>query len=159
MVAHLPAPASQTCPHGCGSGRGADYARHPMGVERHFTGTSWETHVGYCRALRVGSRILVSGTLGVDADGRPAGDAEAQARAALGRIVGAVEALGGSASEIVRTRMYALAPQRDWDAIAAAHRAVFGAHPPVSTLVGTSGLVVPGCVVEIEAEAEVVPRG
>ena len=39
-----------------------------------------------------------------------------------------------------------------------AHRAVFGAHPPVSTLVGTSGLVVPGCVVEIEAEADLGAR-
>ena len=129
-----------------------------MGVERHGSGTPWEAHVGYCRALRVGSRILVSGTLGVDADGRPAGDAEAQTRAALARIVGAVEALGGSAADVVRTRMFALAPQRDWDAIAAGHRAIFGDHPPVSTLVGTSGLVVPGCLVEIEAEAE-VPSG
>ena len=127
-------------------------------VDRHSTGTPWEAHVGYCRALRVGSRILVSGTLGVDAEGRPAGDAEGQTRAALERIVGAIEALGGSAADIVRTRMFAVAPSRDWDAIAAGHRAVLGAHPPVSTLVGTSGLVVPGCVVEIEAEAE-VPGG
>ena len=127
-------------------------------VERHSTGTPWEAHVGYCRALRVGSRILVSGTLGVDAEGRPAGDAEGQTRAALERIVGAIEALGGSAADIVRTRMFAVAPSRDWDAIATAHRAVLGAHPPVSSLVGTSGLVVPGCLVEIEAEAE-VPGG
>lgn len=126
-----------------------------MAADRHFTGTPWEAHVGYCRAVRVGSRILVSGTLGVDAEGRPAGDAEAQTRAALERILGAVEALGGSAGDVVRTRMFALAPQRDLDAIAAAHRAVLGDRPPASTLVGTSALVVPGCVIEIEAEAEV----
>jgi enamine deaminase RidA (YjgF/YER057c/UK114 family) len=128
-----------------------------MSRRRHFSGTAWEARAGYCRALRAGDRILVSGTLGVDADGRPAGDAGEQAQAALARIVAAVEALGGRRDQIVRTRTFATDPARDWPAFAAVHGAVFGDHPPVASFVGTSALIVPGCVLEIEAEAVVEP--
>ncbi len=124
-----------------------------MATRRHFSGTPLEPQAGYCRALRVGDRILVSGTLGVDAEGRPVGDARGQAERALERIVEAVEALGGRRDQIVRTRTFATDPARDWPAFAAVHGAVFGEQPPVASFVGTSGLVTPGCVLEIEAEA------
>jgi enamine deaminase RidA (YjgF/YER057c/UK114 family) len=124
-------------------------------AQRHFTGTRFEPAVGYCRAIRVGERILVAGTLGLDAEDEPAGDAYEQARAAIARIVGAIEALGGSAADVVRTRMFATHPQRDWDAFARAHREAFGEHPPVTAMIGTPELAVPGCVIEIEAEADV----
>jgi enamine deaminase RidA (YjgF/YER057c/UK114 family) len=129
-----------------------------MPIERAFTGTTFEPHVGYCRALRVGDRILVAGTLGLTPDGAPAGDAYGQARAALERIVGALEQLGGTAADVVRTRMFAIDPQRDWDAFARAHRELLGANPPVSTMVGTSALAVDGCLIEIEAEADLAVR-
>src|SRR3954453_2614989 len=94
---------------------------------RHFTGVPLEATVGYCRALRAGSRIVVAGTVGLDADGRPAGDAYGQARAALARIVEALEALGGSAADVVRTRMFAL-DLADLEAIGRAHAEVFAEH-------------------------------
>ena len=122
---------------------------------RHFTGTPWEAQVGYCRALRVGDRIVVSGTLGVDADARPAGDAYGQSKAALARIVEAVETLGGSAGDIVRTRIYATDVARDFPAIGRAHAEIFADSPPASTMIGIAALAVDGCVVEIEAEAVV----
>ncbi|MEO1404848.1 MAG: Rid family hydrolase, partial [Cyanobacteria bacterium J06635_1] len=40
-----------------------------MTFERHFTGTPWESKVGYCRALRAGKMIFVSGTAPVAEDG------------------------------------------------------------------------------------------
>ena len=126
-------------------------------IERHFTGTPWEPEVGYCRALRVGDRILVSGTLGIGPDGGPAGDAYAQAAAALTRIRAAVAAVGGERAVIIRTRMFATDPAGDYPAIARAHREALGAEPPVTSLIGTPALVDPGFVVEIEAEA-VVPE-
>ena len=129
-----------------------------MPIERYFTGTTFEPRVGYCRAVRVGDRILVAGTLGLTADGAPAGDAYEQAAAALTRIVGAIEELGGRASDVVRTRMFAIDPQGDWEALADAHREAFGENPPVSTMVGTSALAVEGCVIEIEAEADLGVR-
>ena len=130
-----------------------------MPAQRHRSGTPWEPYVGYCRALRVGDAIYVSGTVGVDDEGRPAGGVHEQAVAALRRICDAVEALGGRPSDIVRTRMFALEPQRDWDAIARAHASVFADHPPVSSLIGTSELAIRGCVIEIEAEAVVGAGG
>src|SRR4051812_18167769 len=109
-----------------------------MPVERYFTGTPWEPYVGYCRALRVGERILVAGTVGVDDVGRPAGDVHEQARAALERICTAVEALGGRRSDIARPRISPPPPVRDGDATARAPAAVLGEPPPVSALLGTS---------------------
>jgi enamine deaminase RidA (YjgF/YER057c/UK114 family) len=129
-----------------------------MPIERYFTGTTFEPRVGYCRAVRVGDRILVAGTLGLTGEGAPAGDAYAQAVAALTRIVGAIEELGGRASDVVRTRMFAIDPQGDWEAFADAHREAFGEHPPVATMVGTSALAVDGCLIEIEAEADLGGR-
>lgn len=129
-----------------------------MPIERYFTGTTFEPVVGYCRAVRVGDRILVAGTLGLTAEGAPAGDAYEQARAALTRIVGALEELGGRASDVIRTRMFATDPVGDWDAFARAHREVFAEHPPVATMVGTSALAVEGCVIEIEVEADLGVR-
>src|SRR5579862_985764 len=120
---------------------------------RHFTGSPFETQAAFARAIRIGSRIVVAGTLGTDPEGRPAGDAYGQTHAAIGRIAAAIEALGGSLRDVVRTRMFAL-DVGDFAEIGRAHADVFSEHPPVTSFLVTGGLVVPGCVVEIEAEAE-----
>ena len=130
-----------------------------MTARRHFSGTPWEPVAGYCRAIRVGDRIHVSGTVGLGADGRPPEGAGAQAELAFARVVEAVEALGGSRRDIVRTRMFATHPQRDFEAIARAHRDAFGESPPATSLLGVSALVEPGLLVEVEAEAEVGSGG
>src|ERR1700754_1993068 len=105
-----------------------------MAVERHFTGTRFEPAVGFCRAVRVGSRVLVSGSLGLTAEGTPARGGYAAAGGALERIAGAIEALGGTRADVVRTRMFAISPTADFDEIARAHSSFFGEHPPASTL-------------------------
>ena len=45
------------------------------------TGTIWEKKYGFCRAVRVGDRILVSGTTATDADGSVVGIGDAGAQA------------------------------------------------------------------------------
>lgn len=122
-------------------------------LQRHFTGSPFETQVAFARSIRIGSRIVVAGTLGTDEQGRPAGDAYGQTHAALRRISAALEALGGSLSDVVRTRMFALDVD-DFEAIGRAHAEVFAQHPPVTSFLVIAGLVLPGCVVEVEAEAE-----
>jgi enamine deaminase RidA (YjgF/YER057c/UK114 family) len=122
-------------------------------VQRHFTDTSWESQVGYCRALRVGTHILVSGTVGVGPDGRALDGAYAQAAGAIARAIEAVEGLGGSVSDVVRTRMFALDPVRDFEEISRAHREAFGAHPPATSLIGAAALVSPEFLFEIEIDA------
>lgn len=121
----------------------------------HSSGSPFESSIGFSRAVRVGNRILVSGTAPVEPDGSStAGDAEAQARRCLAIIVQAVEALGGTAADVVRTRMF-LTDAADAEAVGRAHGAVFGAIRPAATMVAGAVLLRPEWRVEIEAEAEV----
>ena len=124
-------------------------------VERQRTGSAspYEASIGFSRAVRVGDRILVSGTAPVEPDGSSTpGDAGAQAERCLDIIVGAVEALGGRAEDIVRTRMFLVDPA-DADAIGRAHRDRFDEIRPAATMVVVSALLRPEWRVEIEAEA------
>ena len=124
-------------------------------MERRSTrGTSpYEAHYGFSRALRVGDRIFVSGTAPVDLDGSSTpGDAAAQARRCFAIIMQAVGELGGSASDIVRTRMFITDPA-DADAIGAVHGEMFRDVRPAATMVVVSALLRPEWRVEIEAEA------
>jgi len=126
---------------------------HRPGAERVLTGTRWEPIAGYCRAQRVGGRILVSGTTATAGEGRAVapGDAGAQAVFILDRILGALSALGAAAEDVVRTRIYLTDPA-DAEAVSRAHGRVFGAVMPANTLVVVAGLIGDHRV-EIEAEA------
>jgi len=124
-----------------------------VAVERHFTGSKFEDAVGFARAVKVGDRILVAGTVGSLEDGTAAEGVHGQMVAALNRVITAVEALGGRTSDIVRTRIYATDPVAALPDVARAHHAVFAEHPAVSALLGVSGLVAPEFVIEVEAEA------
>jgi enamine deaminase RidA (YjgF/YER057c/UK114 family) len=113
----------------------------------------YEAAYGFSRALLVGNRILVSGTAPVEPDGSStSGDAAAQARRRLAIILTAIEELGGSAADVVRTRMFITDPA-DADAIGAVHGEVFGTIRPAATMVVVSALLRPEWRIEIEAEA------
>lgn len=121
----------------------------------HSSGSPFEASIGFSRAVRLGDRILVSGTAPVEADGRSTpGDAGAQAARCLAVIVAAVEALGGTVADVVRTRVYLVDPA-DAEAVGLAHGAVFGAVRPASTMIAGAVLLRPEWRVEIEAEAAV----
>ena len=119
------------------------------------SGSPWEPRVGYCRAVRAGTFVYVSGTTGTDAYGAVAGpDGYTQAKRALERIVAALHDAGARVDDVVRTRMY-VTDISQWEAIGRAHAEVFGAAPPASTMVEVRALVAPDIVVEIEADAVV----
>jgi enamine deaminase RidA (YjgF/YER057c/UK114 family) len=124
-----------------------------MAAERHFTGSAFEQQVGFARSIRVGDRILVAGTVGSNDDGSVPEDVYGQMVAALRRVTRAVEALGGKTSDIVRTRLYAVDPVGAYQDVARAHRELFADHPPVTALLGVSGLAQDVFLIEIEAEA------
>jgi enamine deaminase RidA (YjgF/YER057c/UK114 family) len=121
--------------------------------QRASSGSPFETSIGFCRAIRVGDRILVSGTAPVEADGSSTqGDAEAQAERCLAVIVTAIEQLGGSAEDVVCTRMFLTDPA-DAEAVGRAHGRWFSDIRPASTMVAGAVLLRPEWKVEIEAEA------
>ena len=126
------------------------------GRTRVTSGAPWEDRVGYRRAVVAGGQVFVAGTVAVGEDGRAVapGEAGPQAARCLDIIVRALALAGARPEDVVRTRIYAtdMSPETQ-AAIGAAHRAVFGACPPASTLVGVSALAHPDYVVEIEADA------
>lgn len=118
------------------------------------SGVSWEEEFGYSRAVRVGDRILVSGTTATGPDGVVApGDPAGQARYALDKIEKAIVSLGGSLEDVVRTRIF-VSRIGDWQAIARVHGERFSKIRPANTLVRAE-LIGDEYLVEIEAEAVV----
>ncbi len=122
-------------------------------VRRAMSGTKWEDIAGYCRARRIGDRILVSGTTATAGADRivARSDAGAQTTFILDKIIGAVSSLGGTVEDIVRTRIY-LTDIADTEAVSAAHGRVFADLKPANTLLAVNALV-GDYLVEIEAEA------
>lgn len=120
---------------------------------RATSGSPYEAQFGFCRAVREGDRIIVAGTGPVEPDGSttPGGAAE-QADRCLAIIVAAIEELGGTAEDVVRTRMLLTDPA-DQDAVGAVHARYFGNSPPAATMAGVAWLCRPEWKVEIEAEA------
>ncbi len=125
-----------------------------MEFERAFSGAPWEKMVGYCRAIRAGDHIFVTGTAPVTDDGEvfAPGDARRQTARCLDIIEGALRELGADRTCIVRTRLFVTDISR-WARMGEAHRAFFGEHVPATTMVEVSSLIDPGMLVEIEADA------
>lgn len=125
------------------------------GRQRVSSGSKWEPLAGYSRSVRVGDRILVSGTTathGADHIVAP-GDAGAQTTYVLDKIAASIVALGGSVEDVVRTRIF-VRDVADVEAVSIAHGRMFGDIRPANTLVAAGDLV-GDYAVEIEAEAVV----
>jgi len=127
--------------------------RGPMAARQHVSsGSPWEPKIGISRAMRVGDRVLVSGTAPIWPDGTVDPDAAAQARRCFDIIVAALHELGAEPRDVVRTRMF-ITDAHDAEAIGTVHANVFGDARPVSTMVVVTGFLDPRWRVEIEAEA------
>jgi aryl-alcohol dehydrogenase-like predicted oxidoreductase/enamine deaminase RidA (YjgF/YER057c/UK114 family) len=125
------------------------------GRMRVATGSIWEPVAGYSRAVRVGNRILVSGTTATHGRGQMVcpGDGAAQTVYILDKIAASLSALGASLADVVRTRIY-IRDADQWEPVARVHGRYFGDLRPANVMLEASRLI-GGYEVEIEAEAEV----
>lgn len=122
------------------------------GRQRVASGSPYERTIGFCRALRVGDRVLVAGTAPIWPDGSCDPDPQVQARRCFEIIVEAMREVGAEARDVVRTRMF-VTDASYGEAVGMAHGEVFAEARPVATMVVVAGLLDPRWKVEIEAEA------
>jgi aryl-alcohol dehydrogenase-like predicted oxidoreductase/enamine deaminase RidA (YjgF/YER057c/UK114 family) len=119
------------------------------------SGSSFEPIAGYSRAVRVGNRVLVSGTTATNGAAEVVcpGDPAAQTTFILDKIAASLAAVGASLEDVVRTRVY-LRDANHWEPVARAHGRYFGASRPANTMLEIARLI-GDYEVEIEAEAVV----
>jgi enamine deaminase RidA (YjgF/YER057c/UK114 family) len=121
----------------------------------HRTG-GFEDVAGYARAVRIDNWIAVSATAPTDDSGRVVheGDLYSQTKLAFERALGAVQALGGNQTSILRTRMY-LVPGCEWRGAVDAHRELFAEVRPANATFYVAGFIPEGVLVEVELDAVV----
>jgi enamine deaminase RidA (YjgF/YER057c/UK114 family) len=126
-----------------------------MSMPRRRAGSDspFERRYGFSRAVRVGERVVVSGSAPIWPDGSCDQDPRAQARRCCEIIVAALAEVGAGAADVVRTRMF-VTDAAHADAVGEVHREFFGPAAPAATMVVVAGLLDPRWVVEIEAEAQ-----
>ena len=118
------------------------------------SGTPWEPVAAYSRAVKAGEFVAVSGTTATDERGLVVGGGQmyVQAHQALLNIRTALQRVGLSMQDVVRTRMFVTDISR-FAEVARAHHEFFAEAPPASTMVEVKGLVHPAMLIEIEADA------
>lgn len=119
------------------------------------SGAKWENIVGYSRAVRVGSRIYLTGTTPIDEHNEVVGvgDGYAQTVQAIRNIERALKQAGATLENVVRTRMFVTDITR-WQEYGRAHHEFFDAIRPCATMVEVRALIDPRMLIEIEVEAE-----
>ena len=126
--------------------------RRDENTSQAYSGTVWEEFAGYSRAVRKGNVIYVSGTTATHGARVIGGnDPAGQTHFVIDKIEAAIESLGGTLKDVVRTRIF-VNQLDDWEAVARAHGERFRGIDPANTLV-EARLVGNGYRVEIEAEA------
>lgn len=119
------------------------------------SGAPWEDVVGYCRAVRIGNTIEVSGTAPVK-EGKVHGNTPyEQAIACLEIIKETLQKAGASMNDVVRTRMY-VTNIIHWEEFARAHARYFKDVKPATTMVEVSALIDSNMMIEIEATAVLI---
>ena len=108
--------------------------------------------MGYSRAVRSGNVIAVTGCVGINADGTYAKTVGEQAARSLAIIRAAIEALGGTLEQVIRTRMFVVDVSQ-WEAVARVHGSVFKDIRPATTIVEVARLIDAEALIEIEADA------
>jgi len=116
------------------------------------SGSKWEPIMGYSRAVRSGSHIAVTGTVGINADGTYSKSIGEQTRRSLAIIEAALKALGAEMKHVIRTRMFVTDVSK-WEQVAQVHGEVFTNIRPATSIVEVAKLIDKDAMIEIEADA------
>lgn len=124
-----------------------------METKRVFSGAPWEELVSYCRAIKKGPFIAVSGTAPIK-DGQVFGrdDARTQTLRCLEIIENALKEFGLTRADVIRTRMFVIDISK-WEDYGLAHGEFFRGQPPATSMVEVKALIDPHMMIEIEADA------
>lgn len=120
------------------------------------TGSPYEPIVGISRAVRIGNIVAVAGTAPLGPDGKTIGigDPKAQARRCFEISRLALEQLGATLQDVIRTRII-LTRIEDWKAVAEVHGEFFHDIRPVNTIMQISRFIDPDWLIETEIDAVV----
>lgn len=124
-----------------------------MEFKRTFSGSPWEPKIGYCRAIRAGNHIYVTGTAPMGEKGEVVapGDAYQQTKRCFEIIEKALKNLGADLTQVVRTRLF-VSDISKWQDYGRAHGEIFSKTPPATTMVEVKSLIDPKMMVEVEAD-------
>ena len=125
-------------------------------ARRIASGRPLEERYAYSRAVRVGERVLVSGSTALNARGAVGapGDVYRQTRITMDTVFQAIDEAGGTPGDLVYTKTFLTSASGVADYTRAWLEAV-GNVRPASTLLVVPGLVRPEMLIEVEAEAVV----
>lgn len=125
-----------------------------MEIKKISSGAKWEDIIGYSRAIKAGSMIMITGTTSVDENGDivGVGDAYAQTKYIFQKIEKYLKEAGSSLDNVVWNRMYVTDISK-WEDIGRAHAEFFKNIKPCATMVEVKGFIHPDMIVEIETEA------
>jgi len=122
-------------------------------TRRVVSGAPWEPVVGYSRAVAAGDHVWVTGcTSIVDGEVVHEGEPYEQTAQALRNVAWALEQVGASLDDVVRTRIFVTDISR-WEEYGRAHGAAFGRTMPATSMVEVRALIDPRMLVEVEAVA------
>lgn len=121
--------------------------------QNYTTGSPWEDIIGYCRAVKVGNHIEISGTTATtDENGNSLTTLFDQTKAILEKLTGVLENAGASLENVVRTRMY-LTDISQWEEASKAHALFFKDIKPTATMIEVNKLIDPAMLIELEITA------
>jgi len=108
----------------------------------------------YSSAVMKGNFIFISGTVGVDKDGKIVGenDIGLQTKKTFQNIKILLEQVGATTNDIVKITVF-LKDKKDYEEMNKIRAEFFPADPPASSAVAIKDFMLPGLLVEIEAIA------
>jgi 2-iminobutanoate/2-iminopropanoate deaminase len=110
------------------------------------------------KGLLVDGTLHLSGQVALDADMKVVGsDIRTQADRALSNIADILRAAGGTMADIVHLTLY-FVNRDDAEGYFEVAGRFFGEHPPPATGVIVAGLLLPGLLIEIDAQAVLTAR-